>query len=657
MSFGYNRQQNHGRQHQRFDNMRQKPNWQGKSQGNFDFQRMESLMESLTALVGRVSALEKGLPSQGPKVMAPPNAWHRPPSDRAGPSSALPVPSLSSTAPVPTRDAPSNSEPSFARDSSLPPLATAARRDAFFPPPTVPKPTSYTSKNSSKPTSVASNHRSNTDPNLGPLPESSNPDFKKLCKSLFYVCQLRRHIENWQTLPASLDRKLKYMASYIRPSDPSPELVQALSSIFSDTGREVRDTVLAHLVERLDLNLTALRSCNPLDKEKAVEVVIRQISLRLGEKGRRFSVRTMVESEAKVTGADRQVPQVVEGTVKVTGGRDKVIPEVDTGTFLKPTNPAKKARITTSPPLTTSNSFSVLSDCMDVTVEPDSPRPTTSTYTSPKTSSSKSKPTTPFSPDLSNSPSPVRKTRSTPDCRRTLMPSNSTANPNTDSDPTPITTTTTSTTTLTTSNSSTTVVPQVATSPLTAKSPSSSSIRPRFRRHLGNDKPAWKLLLRPDTRTLVLSDSNFRDLLPSDIPTRVQVESYGGANFHNTLKLIHSLPEGRLDNLVICLGINHKEELFKTRTLPAITIFFEACRGKARVVTAVGVSINTNLLTSDVDNLSEINNTLQTITHKYIKPLTSNQISTEHDMIHYTRQTQLDILQKIIQHTNTTTKN
>jgi tRNA A37 methylthiotransferase MiaB len=89
-----------------------------------------------------------------------------------------------------------------------------------------------------------------------------------------------------------------------------------------------------------------------------------------------------------------------------------------------------------------------------------------------------------------------------------------------------------------------------------------------------------------------------------------------------------------------------------------MTIFMETCAGKAREITAVGVSINPYLAETHRDNLAEINNRLQHITrNKYVKPLSSHEINTDGDMVHYTRETQLDILHKTLQHINTTPKN
>jgi len=585
---------------QHFDNNKRQQQEPGKFQDT-DLTRLESLMEgmarSVTALVDRISVLEKGQPSQAPEVTvrAPeqassrPNPWTLPSSARAGPSNARPVASA-------------------------------------MPPATEPR-----------------------------TPHSLNPDFHKMCKALYYVCQQRRQTQNWHTLPASISRNLHSVASSIHPMHPSKELLQDIHSYFTRTGTDVRDRVARHYTECLDFNLSVLCSCNPVDKEKAVEIVTRQILDRLGTgKGRVWNVRSLVEGEAKVIGSafgGDKVNEVAEGKVEV---RD----DCDTGIFRKTTKPAKKPCLMTTPPTLVSNPFSVLAnddnDDDDDMVEPDSsPLPQRTTSSTSKSSSKlRSATKASISVDLTDSPSPNRKSnpqrflpplpKSSPDRHVSFTPVDSTLSASA------VPGTSSTTPQEPTATSSTTAEPTVSTP---ASSSHSLATPPRYSHLLGTDKDSWKVDLRDDTFHLIISDSNCRELKESDIPPGFQLVCLSGANFRNTLKLVQALPAGRLHNLILTMGINHKDELFSTRAKPAITVFFETCKGKAREIAAVGVSINPHLSESHVYNLSEVNNLLQCITNKrYIKSLPSNLIDTHSDMVHYTRNTQLQILQRTIQH-------
>lgn len=144
----------------------------------------------------------------------------------------------------------------------------------------------------------------------------------------------------------------------------------------------------------------------------------------------------------------------------------------------------------------------------------------------------------------------------------------------------------------------------------------------------------------------------------SDIPAHFQLDSFSGATFKNALTLVKQLPNGHLDQLIISIGINHKDDDFGSYTAAALGSFLKSCGEKAKEVITVGVSINSKLSDLRKDNLAEINNRLQQITHnKYVKPLSSHQIHTQPDTIHYTRETQLEILNRIVQYANTSSKN
>lgn len=86
--------------------------------------------------------------------------------------------------------------------------------------------------------------------------------------------------------------------------------------------------------------------------------------------------------------------------------------------------------------------------------------------------------------------------------------------------------------------------------------------------------------------------------------------------------------------------------------LPAIDTFLEACEDKTvDPMIAVSVSINPCLPVLQKDTLSLINDYLdQACSNYFIQPLADNEIRTvEGDKIHYNTDTQLKILNNIIQ--------
>lgn len=552
---------------------------------------MDTMSKSMDSLVVRLNHLEKGLPSQRmvSSMNQPPP---RPNTASTAPAPAfrpvlLPTPIAVSSVPVwPSVNSrpgpiPTRSEPTSGRPAPIRPSATR-------------RPEASTTRTE-------------------PLLQSENPDFTQICKTLNRQVQLRRHLNSWTTLPASIDRNIQHVAKNIRPVQPSDELTRDISTIFSQAGTDLQKRIQLHFTTCLTSNLTILRQSNPLDKERAVEIVVKQLKYRLGNKVTEPALRKMVEDEAKVIGAD------------------------DLHSFRAPARPLKKPCHVTTPPTTTvSNSFSVLSTLEegDADLEPDSP--------SPLRKSSRRLPPVP-----SVSRTPVSFTPSKPSTSGIPRPPT-----------TPPRNTTPISMVLETSPppSSPSAPPQSIPTTSISRSP----MAPRYTLHSCVGKELWKVDLRPDTRHLIISDSNFKHLNSDDIPSGFQLESFSGANFINALKLIEDLPAGQLDNLIISIGINHKDDDFTSRTLPAMDLLLEACGDKIKnlPVSAVCISINPRFRQSLKDNLNLINRKLREICfNSYISPLPDHEIITDRDGVHYTRETQLMILQKIIQYTNETPKN
>jgi hypothetical protein len=420
------------------------------------------------------------------------------------------------------------------------------------------------------------------------LEKSANTDFSAICKALNRTVQIRRHITNWKTLPSTIERNLQHMAKNIRPVHPSDQLTQDISDIFHQTGLRLRDRVQQHFDERLESNLSILRNSQPLDKDRAVDVVTKQLLRRLGSKVTEPSIRPLVEKEGMVIG------------------------KPDTQTFSSKSGPKKKLCLSTSPTMPTSfashNPFSVLATVDDV--ETASPSPPRKQSLGPPTTAS-SLPST-----------PQFKTPRTP--RTAAQPPTAPFKP-------------------TTSPSS---------------SSSSSALLPGYTYHAPNHKSTWGINLRPDTRSLIISDSNFKFIKPSDLPPTVQLDCFSGATFTNALKVIEDLPAGQVDSLVVAIGINHKEDNFTDRTAPAAAHFFDTCGLKAREVHAVGISVNPNFDLPTKNTLLTLNGFLRDCTlDNFIPPLPSNEVLTEPDQVHYTRNTQTHILSNIINHLDNITKN
>lgn len=552
---------------------------------DFDFKRMEAFMETMTksmeTLTCRLSSLEKGQPSHAVERMG-------------NPPRPVDVPHLMSV--------------STAR--SAPAWRHAHNRPSF-----------------SRPTAASG-------PSVPPM-QSANPDFHEICKALYRMVQLRRQADNWKTLPASIKRDIQRVADSVNPVHPSEELVQDISNIFARTGSDLQKRVQDHFSERLTVNMSILENSNPADKERAVEVVIKQLKFKLGSRVTEPNLRLLVESEARMIGVCRD--------------RAEVSGVTDRDGFRKPSNPTKKPCMMKPSPTNTHNAFSVLCTLEGANNdrEQDSPSPTRKTrtlpiapFSSPKTpAASKPNSTTPSSsrtgPHIKSATTSA--TWKLPP--RTEAPSVMVL----DSPPQP--------------NPPAPVAPQsVPTGHLPSPSTSTTSDLPmisRFNHHTGENKASWEIHLRPDTEFLIVSDSNFKFLTEADIPPGFQLECFSGANFSNVMAPVQNLAQGQVQQLIIALGVNHRDHAFTSKTSSAMDLLLETCGEKTvRPLAAVGVSINPGFLRREKDTLTSINSKLrETCLNSYIQPLPDQQINISTDGLHYVRNTQQRILHNIIQYT------
>ena len=147
---------------------------------------------------------------------------------------------------------------------------------------------------------------------------SLNPEFHTLWKTLFKVTQIRHHIDNWSRLPKSIARDLTYLGKNIRPPDAVDDLSSDIGNILTNAGEQIRQRVHTHLLNRLDVNRSLLKSILPLDKERAIEVAHRNLTKRL--KCKEDDVRRTLEEEARSVGLNlpvrHQLPPMTTPSVK-----------------------------------------------------------------------------------------------------------------------------------------------------------------------------------------------------------------------------------------------------------------------------------------------------------------------------------------------------
>jgi hypothetical protein len=170
--------------------------------------------------------------------------------------------------------------------------------------------------------------------------------------------------------------------------------------------------------------------------------------------------------------------------------------------------------------------------------------------------------------------------------------------------------------------------------------------------HTEEIKANWNLKIKPQTKTIVLADSNFR--LATQLPADWEIHVYPGANMTNIYKLIKSthIPES-VKILIIAVGINNRTWAPASATIEFNKLF--SATEKLNCATHfVGISIPPALNERERSNLNFINKYVeQKCIKNYIKPLNDHEVSVSPNdsfKIHYDQNTINKICTKITRH-------
>jgi len=176
--------------------------------------------------------------------------------------------------------------------------------------------------------------------------------------------------------------------------------------------------------------------------------------------------------------------------------------------------------------------------------------------------------------------------------------------------------------------------------------------------HGPHAKHFWKVDLRPDTTTLVISDSNLARVEEEDIPQEWQLEVFSGAQFRHAAKLLQLLPRDNPTHIITSIGLNHRDWDFTKSTYRETHRIHEANRDRQGYLHAVGVAHSTSLTSPEKDNLQLINNRLKQIYGgHFVNPLSPDAVQTERDGIHHNQETTKMVWQSLLTHINTIEKN
>jgi hypothetical protein len=173
------------------------------------------------------------------------------------------------------------------------------------------------------------------------------------------------------------------------------------------------------------------------------------------------------------------------------------------------------------------------------------------------------------------------------------------------------------------------------------------------------DKTKWMIEPKPETKILIVGDSNMRDA--PRVPAEWEIHSLPGAKLNHVTSMLRrmkqQLPKDtNLKHVIIQVGINHRSSL---------TSKYEYDLGEiSDEISDIGVSSSycgiavdcRRLPENEVEKINEINNYVKTVwMNSYIDPLPETEIRIqESDVfgIHYTRETIGKIVNRMVDHIN-----
>lgn len=202
--------------------------------------------------------------------------------------------------------------------------------------------------------------------------------------------------------------------------------------------------------------------------------------------------------------------------------------------------------------------------------------------------------------------------------------------------------------------------PIVSHTPKRPRRTSNADVASPGKLHIHNGpKTYWKLQVSGKTRTLVLGDSNLRQVTRTDLPGDWEVHAFPGATFDHVTRMIQGdCGNVNLDNLVIQVGINHRDNHPQVTKQKLFQLENVICGlGIARKITFCGVTTPASLDADMKQRIKDLNTNVIALTRcGYLPPLPDERASSTRPQdpfdIHYNKETVEDLLASIHDHLN-----
>ena len=150
-------------------------------------------------------------------------------------------------------------------------------------------------------------------------PTSENPDFQVLVRKLFAYVQLRRANQIWSSLPKGVDNLLGEAFGNILPPMPNESIHSTLARLGADTKTGLLISVQEHLTSREEEIRTSLSSLNPRDKLLAAKIARTNTIQRYGQKINPDQVYNWMGEALDLVGTGFELPHVETLQEQTTG--------------------------------------------------------------------------------------------------------------------------------------------------------------------------------------------------------------------------------------------------------------------------------------------------------------------------------------------------
>ena len=205
--------------------------------------------------------------------------------------------------------------------------------------------------------------------------KSNNDEFASVVKDLYRLAQLGHHGDHWSQLPKSLAERLARFASDINPPMVDGDfrsVVEEATRAYSD---RICEAVRQHIAKKKAETESAAARRDDTDLDRAKEVAGRQLSRRLGRRLEENKRQQLLDQAATAIGSGRRRPQIdSDGFQLVTSKKKSATSPGNVQT------PSKKRKFDSTPPVSTSNRFSVMQNddvvtvCSDIEQDDDNDR-------------------------------------------------------------------------------------------------------------------------------------------------------------------------------------------------------------------------------------------------------------------------------------------